>query len=325
MSNVTLLGCGGWGKNIARNMFQLGALKLVVDPSEEAAEFARQLGVAHALSVEEAIAQPDCDAVIIATPAATHFTLAMSAINAGKHTYIEKPISLSIAEGRKIEEAAKKAGVVVMVGHLLQYHPVYLALLDLAAKGRLGNVRHIKSSRLNLGMLRHEENVLWSFSPHDISMVLGLAGAAPEKVLAWGRDFFQPGIADVSALQLHFASGLTAEIRASWFHPEKEQKLVVIGDRAMAIFNDTADWDNKLQIVDFAINWQGSRPKAVRQETEIVGVPKGEPLRAEMQHFLDCIRTGTTPRTDAAEANGVLAVLEAAQNSMDQGGLWQKI
>ena len=325
MSKVILIGCGGWGKNIARNLSQLGALHTIVDPSLEAAEIARQLGVAHDQSVDNALQLPDCNGVVIAAPAALHYELAIAAISAGKNTYIEKPISLSVAEGQQIEAAAKKAGRIVMVGHLLQYHPVYRALADLVDEGRLGTIQHIISNRLNLGMLRHEENVLWSFSPHDISMVLGLAKVSPERVLATGNDFFQPGIVDVSTLQLRFETGLTAEIRASWFHPEKEQKLVVIGDRAMAVFDDTAPWEKKLQIVDFDIAWQGPRSRAMRRANEVVAVPKGEPLTMELQHFLDCITTGSSPRTDAAEANRVLAVLEAAQTSLDQGGVWQNV
>jgi UDP-2-acetamido-3-amino-2,3-dideoxy-glucuronate N-acetyltransferase len=319
---VALSGCGGWGKNLARNLAELGALALIVDPAESAKALAVQLGVAHSDTLDTALADPSIHGVLIATPAATHVGVATDCLNAGKHVYVEKPIALSVEEGLALGELAQAQGRILMVGHLLHYHPVYRALQNLVADDRLGAVRHIISNRMNLGMLRHEENVLWSFSPHDISMVIGLLGRAPQKVMATGNDFFQPGIVDVSNVQMRFDGGVSAEIRASWFHPQKEQKLTVVGDKAMAVFDDTAPWDQKLQIHDFDVEWSGPRPRAVRGDVEMVAVPVGEPLKAEMQHFLDCIANGTPPRTDAAEANRVLAVLQAAQLSLDEGGGW---
>lgn len=325
MRKIVLLGCGGWGKNIARNLAQLGALDCIVDPSPFGADIARDLGVEWSSSIESALCRPNCEAVAIATPAATHFAMAMAAIQAGKHVFIEKPIALSADEGREIASAAAQASLTVMVGHLLQYHPCYRALKNLIAEGRLGSIRHIASSRLSLGLLRNEENVMWSFAPHDISMALGLSPSAPETVMAIGSDFLQPNVVDVCTLLIGFRNGLTAEIRSSWLHPEKEQKLIVVGDRAMAIFNDVAVWDEKLEIVDFEINWDGPRPRAKRNESQFVSVPKGEPLALELQHFIDCVDSGKPPQTDSAEAIRVLAVLEAGQKSLDSGGIRQDV
>lgn len=325
MSKIALVGCGGWGKNIARNLAQLGALDCIVDPGPVGAEIARNLGVEWSSSLEPALGRPDCRAVAIATPAATHFAMAMAAIKAGKHAFIEKPISLSVDDGREIAAAADHANLTVMVGHLLQYHPCYRALKKIIAEGRLGTVRHIASSRLSLGMLRNEENVMWSFAPHDISMVLGLSQSAPETVLATGSDFLQPNVVDVSTLLIGFQNGLTAEIRSSWLHPEKEQKLVVVGDHAMAIFNDVAEWEKKLEIIDFEITWDGPRPRVKRNESQLVEVPRGEPLTLELQHFIACVDSGRRPYTDTTEAIKVLAVLEAGQRSLDRGGIRQNV
>jgi UDP-2-acetamido-3-amino-2,3-dideoxy-glucuronate N-acetyltransferase len=322
VTKVALFGCGAWGRNLARNLAGLDALKLIVDPSDAAQLVGEQLGIPVVADVEQALTDPEIVGIVVATPASTHFAVAAAAIAAGKDVYVEKPIALSVDEGRQMAAMAKAAGRILMVGHLLHYHPVYRALADLVQAGRLGRVRHITSSRMNLGMLRHEENVLWSFSPHDMSMVLGLVDEAPQAVATIGSDFFQPGVADVTTAHLRFASGLTADIRASWFNPEKDQKLVVVGDRAMAVFNDTAPWPEKLVIHDYHIEHIGPRPKAVRGEAETISVPQGEPLKLEMQHFLDCIATRTTPRTDAEEAIMVLGVLQAAQGSLDRRGEW---
>ena len=209
-----------------------------------------------------------------------------------------------------------------MVGHLLQYHPVYLALRSLAEKGRFGQLRHMISTRMNLGVVRDEENVMWSFSPHDISMVLGLAQSDANRVRATGSTFLQAGISDVVTVQVEFEDSTTAEIRSSWVHPEKEQKLVLVGDHAMAVFDDRADWANKLVITDYQIDRSKQRPVVVRSHDEVVSVEQGEPLRLEMQHFVDCIANNERPRTDAKEAIAVLSVLQAAQNSLDRQGIW---
>lgn len=322
MTRIALAGCGGWGKNLARNLAQLGALKLIVDPADGARNLAGSLDVAHSADLGAALADPAIDALVIATPAATHYDVANAALDAGKHVYVEKPIALSVEEGRKLGEKAAARKLTLMVGHLLHYHPVFRKLVEMVRAAELGRVDFIASNRLNFGLLRSEENVLWSFAPHDISMVLALAGRAPLRVFASGHEVLQKGIADIATLILDFGDGLRGEVRASWLHPEKEQKLVVVGDRAMAVFSDREAWGRKLQLLRNQVDWGGGRPKAIGAEPEWIEVPEGEPLRAEMQHFIDCVRSGATPRTDAEEAIAVLAVLQAAQASMDAGGEW---
>ncbi|MFM6852635.1 MAG: Gfo/Idh/MocA family protein [Sphingopyxis sp.] len=319
--NVALIGCGGWGKNLARNLHALGVLSQIVDPSPAAAAMAADFGVAHSDTPDAVFANAAIDAVVIATPAETHVPLGLAALSAGKHVYVEKPIALATADARTLADAADSTGLTLMVGHLLQYHPIYRALAALVGEGRLGTVRHIISSRMNLGMVRNEENVMWSFSPHDVSMVLGLAGA-PRRVRAVGSAFLQRGIEDVVTAHVDCANGVVAEIRSSWCHPEKEQKLIVVGDTAMAVFDDTAPWEQKLQITDFTIDRSAPRPKAVRGEVAAIAVPQGEPLRLEMQHFVDAVANGTRPLTDAREAVAVLAVLQAGQQSLESAGEW---
>ena len=322
MTKIGLVGCGGWGKNLARNLNEIGVLAHIVDPSPAAKAIAESMQVSISNSLDELFGNSDLDGVVIATPAQTHVEVAMAAIEASLHVYVEKPIALTTADAFKLSEFAESAGRILMVGHLLQYHPVYLALRSLAEKGRFGQLRHMISTRMNLGVVRDEENVMWSFSPHDISMVLGLAQSDANRVRATGSTFLQAGISDVVTVQVEFEDSTTAEIRSSWVHPEKEQKLVLVGDHAMAVFDDRADWANKLVITDYQIDRSKQRPVVVRSHDEVVSVEQGEPLRLEMQHFVDCIANNERPRTDAKEAIAVLSVLQAAQNSLDRQGIW---
>lgn len=319
---IALIGCGNWGKNIARSLSSLESLAIIVDPAEVAISLAAELGVQHGIDVDAILGDPTISALVIATPAETHAALASKAIAAGKDVYVEKPIALSVVDGQRLGELADASGTILMVGHLLQYHTAYRTLADLAASGALGTVRHIVSNRLNLGMLRSEENVMWSFAPHDISMVLGLVDNINPRVSCIGADFFQPGIHDTTTIQLRFGTDITAEVRSSWFNPEKEQKLIVVGSKAMAVFDDTAPQGEKLKLKPYSIDYSGVRPKAVAGEIEIVAVPTGEPLKLELAHFIECIESRKPPRTDANEANRVLAVLEAAQASLNEGGKW---
>ncbi|MEQ1509323.1 MAG: Gfo/Idh/MocA family oxidoreductase [Sphingopyxis sp.] len=325
MKTIALIGCGGWGKNLARNLNALGVLKYIVDPSPAAAQLAADLGVEHIEEPGAIWCDADITAVVIATPAETHCPLGLAALAAGKHVYVEKPIALSTEDARKLSAAADKAQLQLMVGHLLQYHPVYRALAALTADGQLGALRHIISNRLNLGMVRSEENVMWSFSPHDVSMILGLANGRPTRVRAIGSQFLQSGIHDVVTMHIDFDDGMTAEVRSSWCHPEKEQKLIVVGDTAMAVFDDTAAWEDKLTLTSYTIDRQLPRPKAIRGNVQAINVEKGEPLLLEMQHFIDCVDANERPLTDADEAIAVLAVLQAGQRSLDSEGGWVNV
>ena len=207
-----------------------------------------------------------------------------------------------------------------MVGHLLQYHPAFIKLKELAASGELGRINYIYSHRLNLGKIRREENILWSFAPHDISMILSLAGSEPEMVQTTGGYYLHQRIADVTTTHLDFPSGLKAHIFVSWLHPFKEQKLVVVGDKKMVVFDDTLDWPEKLQIFPHRIEWHNNMPVPVKANPERVEYPRDEPLKQECLHFLDCIANRKKPITDGNEGLRVLRVLNASQLSMDQQG-----
>jgi UDP-2-acetamido-3-amino-2,3-dideoxy-glucuronate N-acetyltransferase len=322
LTKIALLGCGGWGKNLARNLAQLGVLAAVIDPSTEAAEIAADLGVRHSSALEDALTDGGCTAVVIATPAHTHFDVAMRAIAASKHVFVEKPIALSVGEGQEMARAARSAGLVLMVGHILQYHPAFRRLLELVRDGALGQLRHIISNRMSLGRLREEENVLWSFAPHDISMICALAGSVPHRARAVGNAFLSDAVEDVTTAHIRFENGLTAEVRSSWCHPRKTQSLILVGSAAMAVFDDTRDWPEKLQLCTYSVDHTRNPAHLMRGEERFEPVTPGEPLKLEMQHFLDCIAQGCNPITNSAEALAVLAVLQAAQASLEQDGAW---
>jgi len=267
----------------------------------------------------EVLANPDVDAVALATPAGLHGRMVREALESGKDAYVEKPLCLSEGEAVQLVERARELKRILMVGHLLWYHPAVLKLKSLVSNGDLGRVQYIYSNRLNMGKLRREENVLWSFAPHDVSIVLGILGEEPVRVQASGGNFLHQQIADTTVSLLEFASGVRAHIFVSWLHPFKEQKLVVVGDRKMAVLDDTAPWPEKLVIYPHSVSWEGSVPVAHKADVENIPLEEGEPLRAECSHFLDCIQNRISPRTDGAEGLRVLRVLNACQLALERG------
>jgi len=318
---IAVIGSGYWGKNLVRNFHALGALRLICDTNEILLDAFREQypGVETCLALSDVLRRDDIDGVVVATPAETHAAVAREALAAGKHVYVEKPLALDEADAASLNRQADEAGLILMVGHLLQYHPVFIRLKELAAAGELGRIDYIYSNRLNLGKIRREENILWSFAPHDISMILTLAGEMPERVLATGGNYLHRDIADVTTTHLDFASGLKAHVFVSWLHPFKEQKLVVVGEKKMAVFDDTLPWEDKLLLYAHAINWERNMPVPVKAEAERPEISRDEPLRNECAHFLECMATGKRPITDGAEGLAVLRVLNAAQQSMDRG------
>jgi len=321
-TNIAVIGSGYWGKNLVRNYHQIGALKLICDKNETIlASFLEQYpGIDTCVAVNDALSREDIQGIVIATPAETHFTLAREALLAGKHVYVEKPLVLDEDQGMELIELAQDRCLVLMVGHLLQYHPVFIRLRELAHNGELGRINYIYSHRLNLGKIRREENILWSFAPHDISMILALVGEEPEVVSASGGCYLHRKIADVTTTHLEFPSGLGAHIFVSWLHPFKVQQLVVVGERKMAVFDDTHAWPDKLLIYPHQISWQNNIPVPVKAEPERLEIPQTEPLRMECEHFLQCMTNGQQPSTDGQEGLRVLRILNAAQRSLDEGG-----
>ncbi|GBC60449.1 oxidoreductase [Desulfonema ishimotonii] len=321
-ASVAIIGSGYWGKNLVRNYSQIGALKAICDKNASTlAEFRQKYPEADVyLAVNEVLSRDDIQGVAIATPAETHFALAREALLAGKHVYVEKPLVLEEKEACELIQLAQSKDRVLMVGHLLQYHPVFVRLKELADAGELGRINYIYSHRLNLGKIRREENILWSFAPHDISMILSLAGEEPESVSATGGNYLHKKIADVTTTHLDFPSGLKAHIFVSWLHPFKEQKLVVVGDRKMAVFDDTRPWREKLLLYPHQINWEGNIPVPARAEPEFPDIEEAEPLKAECLHFMHCMATGERPQTDGNEGLRVLRILNASQRSLDGEG-----
>jgi len=319
---IAIIGSGYWGKNLVRNYHDLGALGLICDHNETVlADFQRQYpDIRTCLALNEVLANDDIKGVVVATPAETHYRIAREALLAGKHVYVEKPLVLDEQEGRALIDLAAEKKRVLMVGHLLQYHPVFVRLKALAVSGELGRINYIYSQRLNLGKIRREENILWSFAPHDISMILTLAGGMPESVSATGGYYLHQKIADVTTTHLAFPTGLRAHIFVSWLHPFKEQKLVVVGDRKMAVFDDTLPWEDKLLLYPHQITWRNNMPVPVKGEPERPLIEQAEPLKEECRHFLSCIEKPGQPVTDGAEGLRVLRILKAAQRSLDDNG-----
>jgi UDP-2-acetamido-3-amino-2,3-dideoxy-glucuronate N-acetyltransferase len=258
-------------------------------------------------------------AVALATPAVLHYAQAKAALLAGKDVFVEKPLALRVPEAQELVDLARRRKRILMVGHLLEYHPAIQMLRELVQKGELGEVHYVYSNRLNLGKVRREENILWSFAPHDVSVILLLLGALPVWASTSGQYFLQREVADVTMTCLGFPGQPRAHIFVSWLHPYKEQKLVVIGSRKMAVFDDVAK-EGKLRLYDKGIDWKDGQP-VIRQTAEsTLFFPEIEPLREELGHFVDCVRTRRRPRTDGENGLRVLRVLAACQRSLEAGG-----
>jgi len=319
--NIAVVGGGYWGKNLVRNFAELGALHTVCDvDANTLADFKTRYPEVNMETDFTRVLQNEAIAgVVIATPAAQHYKMAKQALQAGKDTFVEKPLALKIEEGRELVELAEAKGKILMVGHLLEYHPAVIKLKEMLGRGDLGKIQYIYSNRLNLGKIRTEENILWSFAPHDISVILSLLGAEmPFEISTHGGYYLHHDIADVTVTTMSFRSGVSAHIFVSWLHPYKEQKLVVIGDGKMAEFNDTSK--DKLVVFKHEIEWVERRPVPRRGEPEVISIPSDEPLKLECQEFIDSIKTRKKPKTDGRKGLQVLEILSFCQQSLEAGG-----
>ncbi len=317
---VALFGCGYWGKNLARNLSALGALHAIVETHPAGRALAGEVapGVPVVDDPREVLSDPAVRGVMIATPAETHFALASAALEAGKDVFVEKPLTIDVDEGRALSQRAQELDRILMVGHLLEYHPAILKIRELIETGELGKLRYITSNRLNLGKIRTEENALWSFAPHDLAVILRLVGQMPFEVVATGGSYVQPNVADVTVTQLLFDNGVRAHIYVSWLHPFKEQRLVVIGSKRMVSFDDVT---KELLSWDVEVDWREGQPVPKRHP----GIPveidwSEEPLRNECRHFLDCIEARRAPLTDGRSGVDVLKILHASQRSLTRNG-----
>ncbi len=321
---IAVAGLGYWGPNLARNFAALPGCELAwcCDPSSEARERvagrfpqARLTG-----DLDEVLADPALDAVALATPVPTHADFAVRVLEAGKHCFVEKPLAQSVADAERAVAAAEAAGRVLMVGHLLEYHPGVQRLKQLTDSGELGDrIYYIYGNRLNLGKLRADENALWSLGAHDVSVVLYLADEEPWEVIAHGESYVQEGVEDVVFCFLRFPSGLSAHLHLSWLDPHKERRFTVVGSRRMATFDDMAI-EGKLQIFDKGFDQDStSYGEYITRTGDIFSpsIPNVEPLRVECEHFLECVRSGRRPRSDGASGLRVVRVLEELQRSLD--------
>lgn len=317
---VSVVGAGYWGKNLVRNYHSLGVLQSVCDVDSKSLDLIRkEYDILTTNDYQAVLSDPAVDAVVIAAPAAQHYDLAKRALRLGKHVFVEKPLALHIREGRELVDLAKAQANVLMVGHILEYHPAIVELNRLIREGGLGKIQYIYSSRLNLGKLRTEENILWSFAPHDISVILRILGEIPAHASAQGGSYLNPPAVDTTLSTLEFPSGVKAHIFVSWLHPFKEQKLCVIGTEKMAVFDDLEPV-KKLVLYAHRISWLDRKPVAERDGGQVIPLPNEEPLRKECEHFVECIRTVATPRTNGADALHVLEVLDACERSLNQHG-----
>jgi predicted dehydrogenase len=319
---IAVLGAGYWGVNHIRNYSEMGALEVVCDTNKASLDdiSARYPGLRTESDLSSVLADDSIDGVVIATPAVTHYNLARRVIDAGKHLLVEKPLALNIDEGYHLVEMADSSGVILMVGHLLEYHPAVLRLAELVKSGELGELRYIYSSRLNLGKVRREENILWSFAPHDIAIILRLTEEMPVRVSATGGAYLQPDIADVTVTSLEFGSGIRAHIFVSWLHPYKEQRMVVIGSKRMAVFDDVRS-EHKLVVYDQGVDFIDGRPVARKNGGVPEAIAAFEPLRRQSEAFLESIAEFRRPITDGRSGLRVLRVLDAAERSLVRAGI----
>ena len=319
---IVLVGCGYWGKNLCRNFHALGALAAVVDATENGQATARTIApdIQITDSLDDVLRNEQIQCVALASPAETHAVLAIQSMKAGKDVFVEKPMALTLEEAEKMKKVAEETGRILMVGHLLEYHPAVLKLREMIVSGELGKINYIYSNRLNFGKVRTEENALWSFAPHDVAVILRLIGQSPVEVSACGGSYLTNGIADTTLSNLKFENESRAHIFVSWLHPFKEQRLVVVGDKKMAIFNDVSPYGEKLQLYPQNVEFDGPMPILKKEDAEFVEHENTEPLREECNHFLDCIQSRNQPLTNAQSGIDVLRVLHACQQSIEQNG-----
>ena len=307
---IAVIGCGYWGSNHARTLAGLGALAAVADRHAERAEaLAAQTGAA-ALTPEAVLESPDIDGVVLALPPESHAENALAVLGAGKHLLVEKPIALKVEDGEAIVAAAAKSGLVAMTGHVLRFHPAFEGLMRLIEDGTLGNIRYIHSHRVGLGKFHPENDALWDIAPHDLSLILAITGEEPSRVSGEGTATLDH-LSDFAHLHLTFPSGLRSHVFTSRLNPYRERRLTVVGDRAMAVFDDVAPWAEKLVLYHHKVWQEDGRLQFESAEPEFLAVEEGMPLTRECAHFLDCIVSGTRPRTPVSEGLAVMRILSA--------------
>lgn len=313
---VAVVGCGQWGAKVVSCFARLGVLVAVVDAD---AEQAGRVAASHdvpALDWDTVLSDESIAAVALASPAKYHAAMILEALHAGKHVYVEKPLALSSSDAERVEAAVLETGKTLLVGHILQYHPGFLALKAQVQEGKLGKLLSIRSTRFGPGRIRHDENSLWCLAPHDVSMILGLIGQEPTSVEAHASTLLQADIEDSVDARLTFPGGVVAEIAVSWIHPYKERNIVVIGDQSTLVFDDGRPWDSKLMLYPNKMVWENGCPNLVEGTPQPVSIEQREPLLEQGRHFIECIRTGARPVTDVREGASVVRVLGAVTEAI---------
>jgi UDP-2-acetamido-3-amino-2,3-dideoxy-glucuronate N-acetyltransferase len=313
---IALIGLGYWGKNILRNLYELDVLHTACDLSPAIIEERKKTfpDIRYTTSLDELLQNSAVRAVAIAAPASLHYKLVKESLLAGKDVFVEKPLALTVKEGNELIKIADEFRRILMVGHILQFHPAVAKLKELIAAGELGKIQYIYSNRLNIGKLRTEENILWSFAPHDISVILSLIGEEPISIAVHGGDYLNEGVYDTTMTTMEFRNGIKSHIFVSWLHPFKEQKLVVVGSKGMVVFDDVSK--EKLFMYPHKIEWHnGKVPVAQKADYNVIAIDKSEPLKEELRHFAECVHTRKVPRTDGREGLRVLRVLEKAEEA----------
>jgi predicted dehydrogenase len=322
--SVGVVGLGYWGPNLARNFGSLpdAELRWCCDASDaiRARVAPRFPGTTFTADLDDLLADETLDAIVLATPVPTHGALAARVLEAGKHCFVEKPLAQTVEDAERATEAAAATGKLLMVGHLLQYHPGVNKLKEIAASGELGDIHYIYGNRLNLGQLRAEENALWSLGAHDVSVLLYLTGEEPHELSARGESYMREGVEDVVFAFMRFPSGVAAHLHLSWLDPHKERRFTVVGSKRMATFDDM-DQERKVTVYDKGFDEKAeSYGEYITRSGDIWSprVPNDEPLRLECQHFVDCVRDGRPPISDGASGLRVVRVLEGLQQSLDE-------
>lgn len=326
---IALVGCGYWGPNLARNfsMVEHGDLVLCADVDEKAlVRLQRQFPqVEMTTDVTATLTRPDIDAVALATPARTHVALAMQALAAGKHVFVEKPLAMNVGDAQMIVSEVAARQRVLMVGHIFEFHPAVRYIKSLLDGGELGDLYYLYSTRVNLGRVQTDINALWSIAPHDVSIMLHLLGQMPAHVTARGQSFLNGTVEDVVFITLEFAGGVLGHIHASWLDPSKTRQLTVVGSRKMVVYDDVAS-EGKVKIYDKGVyrkDEAGYGEFQYKVHSGDITMPRldmTEPLRLECQHFVDCVRNAAVPLTDGRNGLRVVQVLQAAQLSLELGG-----
>ena len=307
--NIAVVGCGYWGKNLVRNFSELGALYSLSDANIETAKnYANQYQVKY-LTFDETINDANIKGIVLTVPAKLHASMAIEAMNKGKHVFVEKPLALNEMDAKLMIETANNNNVQLMVGHLLHYHPIFKEIKSIVENGQIGKLEYIQSNRMSFGKYRSEEDVIWSFAPHDISMILTLTNEKPNIVKYNAKSIIKENHADIANIFMEFPSGLKSNISVSWINPNKEVKLILTGSLAMLIFNDTKPWDEKLSFYSYDVKKTDNLININKSSLKFVAVPEEEPLKNECKHFIKVVNQNVQPLTDGVQGLNVIKIL----------------